>query len=61
MMETKIIESTLWCVLVNISPDGRCIDRFVDETDVFAFLCDSRPGLPVRVEIGQHELGGCST
>lgn len=61
MMETKIVEPAFRLILFNISVNDRRIDRSVDKADVFALLRDSRPGLPIRVEIRQYELGGRST
>lgn len=60
-METKIIEPAFRLIPFNISVNGRRINRSVDKADVFALLRDSRPGLPIRVEIRQYKVGGCST
>lgn len=60
MMETKIIESAFRCIVFNISPHGRRINRFVDKADVRALLCDLGPGLPIGIEVCQHKLGWCS-
>lgn len=59
-MKAKVIEPAFGRILVDISSNGGCVNRLVDKANVFALLCDPGPGLPVRVEIRQHELGGCS-
>lgn len=60
-MKAKVIEPAFRRILADISSNCGGVNRLVDKANVFALLCDSSPGLPVRVEIRQHEIGGCFT